>query len=185
MTSGNAVILEPKKPLDRYAIARRDFLGRLEGHVTAAVRDKRPWEGVVYPLGLLMPHPLAPGGQALVLDGSFIVAVPVALIYRPLPDRTRFATLWKSPAPPSRVFMGADGVPALREFLDEELKRADDGGKPWYASVCPMGAWVQPDPREYHKRVVTHDGSFVVLVLVGTPRDRLPHPEHLKVWWRE
>lgn len=168
---------------DRYAIARTELLERLIDHIAGCLVDRRPWEGVVYPLGKVIDHPLAPGRKAFLADDSFLISIPVALRYRPLPERERICCAWKRPGPPLHVFLDRDGAKRFIELLGQELKRADETGKPWQATVRPMGALEQPDPRQYHKSVLAHDGSFIVLILIGRVGEKLPQPRHFKVWW--
>lgn len=175
--------MEEEKTPDRFELVRQELIGRIAEPITAACMDKRQWEAVVYPLGFVVDHPLAPGKKAFAPDGSCLVVVPVALVHRPLPNRMRFRCLWKQPGPPQHVWFGLAGVKSFLDWLNETLKRADDTKQCWYSCVRTMGVVEQPDPRAYHATIMEHDGSFVVLVLIGKRLERLPHPEHLKVWW--
>lgn len=174
----------PAPPPDRFALARQELLERLFDPIWKASLAKRPWEGVIYPLGSIVDHPSAPERKAFQADGSYLISVPVALAYRPIPDRNQICCTWKRPGPPQRVFFG-DRVKPFIELLGMLLAHADDSGRGWRATVRTMGALEQPDPRHYHKTLLSHDGSYITLILIGCVGEKLPAPEHVKVWWPE
>lgn len=181
--SDNTTTAAPEKP-DKFAMARRDLLDRLIDPIAEAICDKRPWEGVVYPLGEIVDHPLSPGKKGFLPDGSFLFSIPVALRHRPIPERNKICCAWKRPGPPLHVFFDLAGAKRLIDLLDEVLKEADDTDRPWRASVRTMGALEQPDPRFYGKTCLAHDGSFITLILVGNPKEWLPRPGDFQVWWQ-
>lgn len=175
-------------PADPYRAAIHELCTKLEMYIRKAVLERRPWFATVKNLnGILLPNKYKPGVPTVMPDGSLAVFLVVGNPGQRLPTKPEHLEVKgfrnQRAMPPLYTFRTSDAAKPFLEFVKRQCQEADDTGKPWHASIRPLGAVEVPDPRRYGKQIITHDGSFVAVLLFGKHGQQLPHPGIVQVTW--
>lgn len=173
---------------DPYRAEIHMLCSKLGEYLQKAVLERRPWFATVKNLnGVALANKYTPGVPTVMPDGSLAVFLVVGNPGQPLPAKPEHLEVKgfrnQRAMPPLYTFRTADGAGPFLEFVRRQCRQADDAGRPWHASVRPLGAVEAPDPRAYGKTIVTHDGSFVAVLLFGKRGQALPHPGLVQVTW--